>query len=98
MSRRPAPRALSLAWLHVRHQRSFSANLDQHIFHCFKWGRSGNTLDLWAQAKQPSIYDAAIDLCERLRIPLPTLPPPKARNREEEIVAPPSPTCKMPIT
>ena len=77
--------------------RSFSANLEQHIFHCFKCGRSGNALDLWAQANQQSIYDAAIDLCARLHIPLPTLPLPKMRNREEETVVPPSPTCTMPI-
>jgi putative transposase len=74
--------------------RCFSANLDQHIFHCFKCGRSGNALDLWAQANQQSIYDAAIDLCARLNIPLPTLTPP-TRNREEETVAPPTPTCTM---
>jgi putative transposase len=65
--------------------RCFSANLDQHTFHCFKCGRCGNALDLWAQATGQSPYDAAIDLCDRLGIPLPTLPP---RNREEETVAP----------
>ena len=69
--------------------RCFSAHLDQHIFHCFKCGRSGNALDLWAQATRQSPYDAAVDLCDRLNIPLPTLPP--TRNREEETVAP-SPT------
>jgi hypothetical protein len=53
--------------------RCFSANLDQHTFHCFKCGRSGNALDLWAAANRLSIYDAAIDLCDRLGIPLPTL-------------------------
>jgi transposase InsO family protein len=67
--------------------RCFAANLDQHIFHCFKCGRSGNALDLWAQATQQTIYDAALDLCQRLAIPLPTLPP-STRNREEETVAP----------
>jgi putative transposase len=77
--------------------RCFSANLDQHIFHCFKCGRSGNALDLWAQANQQSIYDAAIDLCARLNIPLPNLTPP-TRNREEETVAPPTPTCTMSTT
>ena len=77
--------------------RSFSANLDKHIFHCFKCGRSGNALELWAHANQQTIYDAAIDLCERLKIPLPTLPPP-TRNREEETVAPPMPTCTMSTT
>jgi transposase InsO family protein len=55
--------------------RCFSANLEEHTFHCFKCGRSGNALDLWAQATQQTPYDAAVDLCQRLSIPLPTLPP-----------------------
>jgi putative transposase len=75
--------------------RCFSANLEQQMFHCFKCGRSGNALDLWMHANRLSVYDAAIDLCQRLHIPLPTLPP-SARNREEETVAPPSETCTMP--
>ena len=74
--------------------RCFSANLEQHTFHCFKCGRSGNALDLWAQASRQSPYDAAVDLCRRLNIPLPLLPPPP-RHREEETVALPSPTCTM---
>jgi putative transposase len=60
--------------------RCFSANTQAHTFHCFKCGRSGNALDLWAQATQQSLYEAAVDLCQRLAIPLP------ARNREEEPV------------
>jgi putative transposase len=74
--------------------RCFSANLDEHIFHCFKCGRTGNALDLWAQAQHLPIYDAAIDLCERLHIPLPTLPS-ATRHREEETVAPQPETCTM---
>jgi transposase InsO family protein len=72
--------------------RCFSANLEQHTFHCFKCGRSGNALDLWAQATGQTPYDAALDLCQRLGIPLPT------PNREEETVAAPAPTCTMEIT
>jgi putative transposase len=75
--------------------RCFSANLDQHAFHCFKCGRSGNALDLWAQANRLTPYDAAIDLCNRLGIPLPTLPTAPPRNREEEPVAPLPQTCTM---
>jgi putative transposase len=75
--------------------RCFSANLGQHTFHCFKCGRSGNALDLWAQATQQTIYDAAIDLCQRLAVPLPILPH-ASRNREEEPVAPVSTTATMP--
>ena len=75
----------------------FSANLDQNAFHCFKCGRSGNALDLWAQATRQTIYDAALELCQRLKIPLPTLPPTK-RNREEETVAPQPAACTMEST
>ena len=74
--------------------RCFSVNLDDHIFRCFKCGCCGNALDLWAKARQLTVYDAAIDLCQRLNIPLPTLPPPM-RNREEEPVAPEEKNCRM---
>ena len=75
----------------------FSVNTSAHTFHCFKCGRSGNALDLWAQATQQTPYDAAVDLCQRLHIPLPLLPPltPRPGNREEELVAPGVPTCTM---
>jgi hypothetical protein len=66
--------------------RCFSANLEKEVFHCFKCGCSGNALDLWAKANRLTVYDAAIDLCERLGIPLPTLPTPLNRNRKEEPV------------
>jgi len=46
--------------------RSFSANLAGNTFQCFKCGASGNHLDLWAKATKKSIYEAALDLCERL--------------------------------
>jgi hypothetical protein len=75
----------------------FSVNLNQHTFHCFKCGRSGNPLDLWIQATRQTPYDAALDLCQRLHIPLPTLPP-LHRNREEETVAPELDTCTMAST
>jgi putative transposase len=77
--------------------RCFSANLEEHCFQCFKCGNSGNALDLWARANQLSIYDAAIDLCQRLGIPLPTLPPPP-RNSEEESVASETGECTMATT
>jgi putative transposase len=66
--------------------RCFSAHLDRNLFHCFKCGRSGNALDLWAAATQQTPYDAAIDLCRRLNLTLPTLT--ANRNWEEEPVAP----------
>ncbi|MCI0704495.1 MAG: IS3 family transposase [Planctomycetia bacterium] len=65
--------------------RCFSANGQKNVFHCFKCGQSGNALDLWAKATQQTPYDAALDLCARLGLELPTLTP-VSRNREEETV------------
>jgi putative transposase len=76
--------------------RCFSVNTQAHTFHCFKCGRSGNALDLWAAAHRLSIYDAALDLCQRLNIPLPVLTSPGTGNREEETVASGSNTCTIP--
>lgn len=73
--------------------RCFSVHLDRNLFHCFKCNRAGNALDLWAAAKGMTPYDAAIDLCNRLGLPLPTL----NGNREEEPVAPSSPPGTMPV-
>ncbi len=65
--------------------RCFSANQEQNVFHCFECGHSGNALDLWAKATKQTPYDAALDLCVRLGIELPTRTP-VSRNREEEPV------------
>jgi transposase InsO family protein len=72
--------------------RCFSAHLDRNICHCFKCGRSGNALDLWAQAHHQTPYHAALDLCQRLAIPVPL------RNRQEEPVASGPATCTMEST
>jgi transposase InsO family protein len=76
--------------------RCFSVNTHHRTFHCFKCGRSGNALDLWAAANGLSIYDTAVDLCQRLNIPLPLLTPPVAGHREEETVATDFGTCTIP--
>jgi putative transposase len=76
--------------------RCFSVNTHAHTFHCFKCNRSGNALDLWTAAQRLSIYDAAVDLCQRLNIPLPLLQSSATQNREEETVAPGSSTCTTP--
>lgn len=52
--------------------RSFSANVHDHNFHCFKCGAHGNALDLWASASRQTAYDAALDLCRRLGKDVPT--------------------------
>ena len=88
-SRRPATRRLSLARLRPTAPPAASASTPTPTrFHCFKCNRSGNALDLWAAANRLSPYDAALDLCQRLNIPLPLLTPPTtAATREEETVA-----------
>jgi putative transposase len=78
--------------------RCFSVNHGDQIFHCFKCGRSGNALDLWAQATRQTPYDAALDLCQRLNIPLPLLHPTTPANREEETVVAGPTTCTMAST
>jgi hypothetical protein len=64
--------------------RWFSVNTTTHTFHCFKGGPSGNALDLWASTTRLSIHTFAIDLRQRLNIPLPILPSPITANSEEE--------------
>lgn len=51
--------------------RSFSANLRSHIYRCFQCGSSGNHLDLYAAVTCQGLYEAAIELCERLQREIP---------------------------
>ena len=51
--------------------RSFSANLRLHIYRCFKFGSAGNHLDLYAAATGRGLFEAAIELCERLNREIP---------------------------
>jgi DNA primase len=51
--------------------RTFSANLKTNRFQCFKCKKSGGQLELWAEFRGITAYEAAIDLCERLAIEVP---------------------------
>ena len=53
----------------------FSADLDANHFRCFGCGKGGNQLDLWSLAQGSALYPAALDLCGRLHITPPLLPP-----------------------
>jgi len=46
--------------------RRFSVNLKTGRFYCRGCGLSGNQLELWAAATKQPIYDATVDLCNRL--------------------------------
>jgi DNA primase len=63
--------------------RVFSAHLGRNVWHCFGCGASGNALDLWAQVRQQTIYEAVRDLYDHLgrRLPL----PPPVRNESEPL-------------
>jgi DNA primase len=58
----------------------FSVKLAQQIFHCFKCARSSNALDLWAHATGQTAYDAALDLCQRVHVPVPKRSPQRPTN------------------
>ena len=53
--------------------RVFSVNLAKNTFQCFKCGAAGNHLDLWPSATKKPLYEAAIDLCQRLQRDIPWL-------------------------
>ena len=55
--------------------RTFSVNLDDHVFHCFDaaCGRQGDVIDLWAAVHGLSLRNAALDLVRTFGLePAPT--------------------------
>ena len=53
--------------------RCVAAHLGKNVFHCFRGGAGGNTLDLWAALSRLPLHAAVVDLCERLHRPVPWL-------------------------
>ena len=53
--------------------RSFSAHLGRGVWRCFRCGASGNALELWARASGQSLYQAVVDLYDRLGQEVPWL-------------------------
>lgn len=51
--------------------RSFVAHVKRNIYQCFRCGSSGNQLDLYAAVTGLSLFDAAVELCERLHRDIP---------------------------
>jgi len=57
------------------HSRTFSVNLEKNVFQCFKSGCSkGNQLDLYAAVTGQALFEAALELCNKLSIEPPTSP------------------------
>jgi len=63
--------------------RVFSVHLGFHRYRCFRCHSAGTQLDLWAAAHGLSIYAAARNLCDRLGIPIPYLPPTRIRQHPD---------------
>jgi len=57
--------------------REFSVNVDRALFRCFDCGARGNQLDLWVQAHQLTLHQAAKHLCERTNTSIPLYPYPR---------------------
>jgi len=55
--------------------RVFSVSLIHDRYRCFKCHSAGTQLGLWAAVHDLNIHAAAQDLCQRLAIPIPWLPP-----------------------
>jgi len=55
--------------------RSFSAHLGRGMWQCFRCGAAGNALDLWARATGQGLYQAVLDLYDRLGQEVPWLRP-----------------------
>ena len=51
--------------------RTFSVNLDTNRYQCFKCKAAGGQLELWAAFQGITVYEAAIELCNRLGIDVP---------------------------
>ena len=55
--------------LHAAEQepsRCFSVNLTTARFYCHRCRQFGNQLELWAAATKQPLYDATLELCQRL--------------------------------
>ena len=57
--------------------RSFSVDRRGNRFQCFTCKAKGNQLDLFVQATGLKLYDAAVELCRRLRMDVPYLETPE---------------------
>jgi DNA primase len=60
--------------------RSFAAHLQKQCWHCFGCGAGGNALDLYTAATRLPLYEAALELCARLNLPVPWRNAPASRT------------------
>jgi DNA primase len=60
--------------------RSFAADLEKNVWHCFRCGAGGNALDLYLAVTKLPIYEGALELCVRLHLPAPRHEMPASRR------------------
>jgi DNA primase len=60
--------------------RSFAAHVAKNCWHCFRCGASGNALDLYVAVTKLPVYEGALELCVRLRVPVPRCAPRTSRS------------------
>ena len=60
--------------------RSFAAHVKKNCWHCFACGAGGNALDLYLAVTKLPVYDGALELCTRLRVPVPRRGAPVPRS------------------
>ena len=51
--------------------RSFAANVEKRCWRCFTCGAGGNALDLYAATTRLPLFEAALELCATLQLPVP---------------------------
>ena len=60
--------------------RSFAAHVGKNCRHCFGCGAGGNALDLYVAVTKLPIYAGVLELCARLRVPVPRCTPRTSRS------------------
>jgi CHC2-type zinc finger protein len=65
---------------HSAKSRSFAVNVQRKVYRCFTCGSAGNHLDLYGAFTRQGIYQAAIDLCEKLRRDVPWIQPKRPKQ------------------
>lgn len=61
--------------------RSFTVDVKRKMYHCFRCGSAGNHLDLYAAVRRLGVYQAALELCERLHREVPWIKPKRSGQK-----------------
>ena len=65
--------------------RSFAVNLKRNVYRCFTCGSAGNHLDLYVAVTQKRVFEAAVELCDKLHRPVPWLQSTTSRPKNLKI-------------